>query len=168
MRRAVTLVAAVLVTSCTSSDRPQPPVLSPAPIDCPTGIVRADIVQPSEMVDQMNGHVPLMLPEGFGLAEAWGVGEGLRGNVLWADARCREVRVAFSSDTKRLTIDGPKVGAWTVTVDAPGQCGNGVLGDARCLGYAATAEDGTLIVQMMGLNRAEGDEIVLSIPLERH
>jgi hypothetical protein len=51
-----------------------------------------------------------------------------------------------------------------VTTDAPGQCGNAVLGEARCLGYFANVEGGTLIVEMMGIGRGEGDEIVLSIP----
>lgn len=49
-------------------------------------------------------------------------------------------------------------------VDSPGECGNEVLGDARCLGHVANVVGGTLVVQMMGIDRAEGDEIVLSIP----
>ena len=164
MRRAVALLAAAVATGCTGSVPTEAAVLSPAPTQCPTGIVRASSIQASDLVDQMKGHVPLSLPSGFGLAEAWAEGDGTLGAAMWSDAACREVRVALSS-SRALPPGGPRVGAWTVTVDAPKACGNAVLGDARCLGYLANAEGGiTVIVQMMGLDRAEGDEIVLSIP----
>ena len=163
MRRAVTLLAAVLATGCTSSARTDAPVLSPAPTPCPTGIVRANSIPASDLVDQMKGHVPLSLPSGFGLSEAWSDGDGFIGAALWSDVGCREVSVALASH-RAEPPDGPRVGAWTVTVNAPGACGNSVLGDARCLGYLTNVDDGTLIVRMMGLDRAEGDEIVLSIP----
>lgn len=167
MVRAVVLVA-VLVTGCTGSPRPQPqpPDLSPAPIECPTGIVHAATLPASELADRMKGHLPLSLPSGFGLAQAWAEGDGFLASATWADGTCREVTLTLSSH--EFAPSGTKIGAWTLTTDAPGACGNAVLGDrARCLGYIANLQRGTLVVQMMGLTREEGDEIVLSIPLAR-
>jgi hypothetical protein len=51
-----------------------------------------------------------------------------------------------------------------VAVDAPG-CGNQVLGSANCLDYYAAATTGSVGFHAMGLDRTEGDRIVLSIPL---
>jgi hypothetical protein len=38
-----------------------------------------------------------------------------------------------------------------------------VLGEARCMIYQARVDGGGVTVQMMGLDRAEGDRIVRSI-----
>jgi hypothetical protein len=139
-------------------------ILSPAPIDCPIGIVRADNVPASKLVEQMRGYVPSHLPDSFGLIGAWGEGDGAEGAAIWADTNCREVFVSLQGGHPSLP-DGPTVGSWTVTADEPGDCGNAVLGEAaRCLNYQAHVDDGTLFVQMMGLARADGDDIVLSIP----
>jgi hypothetical protein len=77
----------------------------------------------SDLVDQMKGHVPLSLPSRFGLAGAWAEGEGFLGAATWTDAACRELSIALSS-SRALPPGGPRVGPWTVTVDAPRACGN--------------------------------------------
>lgn len=63
----------LVMAGCTSADDA---VLSPAPTPCPAVIVRADSVPSTDLVDRMQGHVPVELPEGFGLAQVWGEGEG--------------------------------------------------------------------------------------------
>jgi hypothetical protein len=156
------LLFLLLVAGCTGPP-PVETVLSPAPRDCPQGIVRADDLPASRLVEQMRGHVPTRLPAGFGLETAWQKGDGMEGAALWADEKCREVFMALWPGHSS-TLVGPKVGDWTVTADAPGECGNAELGSARCLVYHVFVDEGTLGVQMMGLERAEGDEIVLSIP----
>jgi hypothetical protein len=57
------------------------------------------------------------------------------------------------------------MGPWVVEVSGPSECFNAVLGSGRCLNYHAAVDGGSLGVQMMGLERAEGDKIVQSIPL---
>ena len=59
------------------------------------------------------------------------------------------------------------VGGWTLIADAAEACGNAELGDGSCLSYAALTLDGkTVTVRMIGVDRSEGDRIVLSIPVE--
>ena len=139
-------------------------VLSPASVDCPVGIVRANTLPPEDLIDAMHGHVPTDLPEGFGLLGSWGAGEGPAASGIWADHDCREVRVGVVDDNP-TEATGPSVGPWTVTADLADGCGNAVLGEGRCLSYVANADDGIVIVSMMGIDRPEGDQIVRSIPL---
>jgi hypothetical protein len=110
----------------------------------------------------MKGHVPHWLPDGFGLSGAWKSGGGVA--AVWVDIEGRELTV-FYLPQQFAPTPGPRVGPWTVTVDVPGRCANSVLGTARCLGYAASASDGYVAIQAMGLDRSVGDRIAQSIPL---
>jgi len=159
MRRAFPL-AMLLLAGCTGGNEA---LLSPAPTTCPHGIVRAESAPTEELDHLMQGHVPGDLPEGFGIARVWGAGDGTVGSATWTDVRCREVTVGLG---KRVAFPQgvPIDGDWFVTVDAPGGCGNAVLGTGRCLRYMAIVDDGTILVSMIGLDRAEADPIVFSIP----
>jgi hypothetical protein len=88
---------------------------------------------------------------------------------MWADNRCREIRLAISTrnheQPKPEESGGARVGSWVVLHDIPGQCGNAVLGTSRCLAYGATSRDGMLGLDGMGFDRLLGDRMVSSIPL---
>jgi hypothetical protein len=101
---------------------------------------------------------------GFGLAHVWGSGDRTLGSATWTDEQCRTITVALTAPVGDLPA-GPRLGEWVVTINAAGQCGNGILGDARCLRYAARADNLTLWVVMIGVDRSQGDEVVLSIPV---
>jgi len=79
----------------------------------------------------------------IGLANVWGSGDRSLGSATWTDERCRTITVALAVPVGALP-PGPRLGEWVVTTNAAGQCGNGVLGDARCLRYAARADNITL------------------------
>jgi hypothetical protein len=113
-------------------------------------------------VMRMKGHVPHWLPEGFGLAGTWELGDSAW--ATWTDDQCREVTVSVEQGRADAT-PGPRIGAWTVTVDVPAACSNSVLGTATCLGYQANATMGSVGIQAMGIERQDGDAIVQSIPL---
>lgn len=156
------LVVAVLLTGgCTARPEALP---SPAPTPCPEGIVRADSARVTELADRLQGHVPEHLPTGFGLAHVWGSGDRTLGSATWTDEQCRTILVALTAPVGDLPA-GPRLGEWVVTINAAGQCGNGILGDARCLRYAARADNLTLWVLMIGVDRSQGDDVVLSIPV---
>jgi hypothetical protein len=159
MRRTF-LIAVLLLAGCTGGNET---LLSPAPTTCPHGIVRAESAPVEELDVVMQGHVPGDLPEGFGIAEVWGPGDGMVASATWTDGRCREVTVGLG---KRVAFPQgvPIDGGWFVTVDAPGDCGNAVLGTGRCLRYMAIVDGGTVSVSMIGLDRVEADPIVVSIP----
>ena len=178
----------VLIGACTQGSEPstdsarsqsQPakgstrPILSPAPTPtpgphklsfCPIGIQRAQDIPASEVVDAMQNHVPTWSPSGFGLVGAWTEGPP-GGRAIWADRRCREVTVTFAPSTALHKERGPRIGAWTVTTNVRNACGNAILGGGRCLEYQATASDGVVYIQAMGIGRRIGDKIALSIPL---
>jgi len=158
----LSLFVVLSLSACTGSPTVET-VLSPAPTECPGGIVRADNIPASELVEQMRGHVPAEFPTGFGLVAAWQEGDGMEGAAVWADEMCREVFIGlWPGDTSPRV--GTKVGDWVVTAGEPGGCGNAVLGPARCLEYHARVDEGTVGLRMMGMDRVEGDVIVLSIP----
>jgi TolB protein len=149
-------------------------VLAPAPRDCPLGmsILRNETVDLDEFQRLMQGYLPRWLPSGFGLLRAIGrdrAEDGSDAAGVWSDDRCREVILTFNSSwraVERGTLydpSVPQVGPWSVMADAEDQCGNAVLGKGRCLNYATATVDGLLTLQMMGLERHEGDRIVLSI-----
>jgi hypothetical protein len=127
------------------------------------GIIRTDSVPISDLDEQLAGHLPRSLPDGFGLVDAWGAGDGFQGTAIWTDERCRIVRLSLSAFQGWVGHEGPRVGTWTVTGNASRACFNSVLGTARCLEYRANVDEGQLWVQMMGLDRDEGDTIVGSI-----
>lgn len=154
-------MAVLLAGGCTARPEALPP---PAPTPCPEGIVRADSAQVTELADRLQGHVPEHLPGGFGLAYVWGRGERTLGSATWTDERCRAITVTVGVPVGALP-SGPRLGDWVVTINATGQCGNGVLGDARCLRYAARADNLELWVLMIGVDRSQGDDVVLSIPV---
>jgi hypothetical protein len=167
--------AVVLATSsCTSNPAPHPPptrtpsaILAAAPRECPIGLglLRGDHLPTAKTVETMQGHVPSWLPDGFGVALTVR-GGGDQAWATWVDGDCRELTVFYKPQRIPAT-PGPRVGPWTVTVDAPGACSNYVLGSATCLGYEANAAVGSVVVQAMGLDRSIGDRIVQSIPLQR-
>ena len=119
----------------------------------------------------MQGYLPTWLPEGFGLLATYGwdgAFDGNAGHGFWSDERCREVELDFNPNWRSSgeVMPGdlrPWVGPWIVEADEPGECGNAVLGQARCLRYSAATPDGLLGLSMMGLDRDEGDRIALSI-----
>lgn len=118
------------------------------------GIIRADTLAASELVDAMHGHVPTRLPPGFGLQEAFTEGEGFQAAATWAAADCRRsVFLALWRGHDVPEGTGAKVGAWSVTADSE-----------DILVYHANADEGLLGIQMSGLTRAQGDDIVASIP----
>lgn len=147
-------------------------VTSPAPRECPVPFLRGGAMPVETLDGAMNGYLPTWLPEGFGLLRFTGTelaADGFDALAIWADAGCREVTLTFNSSFRatapNISVDPslPQVGPWTVATDAPGQCGNSVLGRARCLGYRMVSTDGTVVLQMMGLDRGEGDRIALSV-----
>jgi hypothetical protein len=160
-------VVVLVVSSCTgSSGGPKPvptQILSPAPRNCPFAPARASTVSASSLSTRMSDHVPRWLPSGMGLVEAFGSGDGAIAGGYWADGRCREVQVYLFPGGHGMWT-GVKVGGWTLTRSSPYDCSNTVLGSAQCLVYHAMVSEGLLDVQMMGIDRQEGDRIVLSIP----
>ena len=139
-----------------------PVLTSPAPRRCPWGIARVSTVSTEQFLQLTNGRGPTWLPEGFGLAQTWS------DHADWSDGTCREVTMSVYGGTQappRGVLGS--VGDWLVVVDAPGSCGNAVLGRGRCLDYVAPTRDGlTFGLQMMGIGRPVGDRIALSISLE--
>ena len=156
------LVGVLLVASgCTGGGEA---VLSPAPTPCPPHLVRADIIRLADLDTQMQGHIPTDLPAGFGLAYAWGEGDGMMAQATWTDRHCRLVTVALDAGIEQLR--GAPIGEdWYVTSSGPRDCGNSVLGSGRCLRYVTVTEGNTLHVLMIGLDRPEGDRVVRSIPV---
>jgi hypothetical protein len=144
-----------------------PVVTSPAPRQCPWGLVTpstvssASTVSSEQFLQLTNGRGPTWFPEGFGLAQAWG------DRADWSDQTCREVTMYVYAGTQMPSQDVlGEVGGWLVIGDAPDSCGNAVLGRGRCLDYIAPTSDGlTFRLQMMGIDRPEGDRIALSISL---
>jgi hypothetical protein len=155
-------VSALLWTACTTAT---PSIHVPsAPRECHLGPIRERIVPANELPDRIGWHLPRWLPKGFGLAYAFQVrGGGETGGGVWTDNRCREVEVRITSHESG-SPQGERIEDWWIEYDAPGECGNPELGRARCLGYAARVDEGRLRVRMLGIDRPEGDRIVLSIP----
>jgi hypothetical protein len=154
------VMAALLAGGCTARPEALP---SPAPTPCPEGIVRADTARVTELADVLQGHVPEHLPAGFGLAEVWGRGDRTLGDARWTDGRCRTIEVLLA--VPGALPPGPRLGEWVVAINAAGQCGNGVLGEGSCLRYVARVDNHTLWVNMIGVDRSQGDGVVLSIPV---
>lgn len=160
------VIAAVAAASCTLAAPHPPPtqVLSPVPRSCAFGPIRASRIPASSLAERMAGHMPSWLPPGMGLVEAFGPGAGSVAGAYWADAGCREIEMYLFRGSDSNFGSGPRVGAWTVTADAANACYNPVLGSGRCLTYHARVSDGILDVEMMGIERPEGDRIIRSIP----
>jgi len=167
-------LAVVLLAGFGSAATTRPPVpgsvlaTAPSPSSkfdqCPFGPSRSKAIPPASLAGVMQDHVPHWLPGGMGLVDSFGSGWGSIGGAYFADARCREIEVFLWMST-----DGPSsgtaLGPWKITADEPGGCGNAVLGSGRCLDYRVKVEGGVVGVQMMGLDRSEGDRVVLSIPV---
>jgi len=168
----ILLVALLGVSACTSpgpepaSERVSPDILRATPRDCPLPLVRAGSIGGPELPEGMRGHLPLWLPDGFGLARAFGPGDGALAGAIWTDHQCREIALYLWDSHEGHAGEGPghRVGDWILLVNEPRDCGNAVLGQARCLGYRASVESGTLGIQMMGVHPSIGDRIVRSIP----
>lgn len=153
-------------------DRRAPAVLTPAPRECPLPLLRSPTVSVEEFRRLINAYLPRWLPDGFGLLRSLGSEPGFDAadvTGVWADTRCREVWLTFSSAFRAASPDVrydpslPQVGPWTLRTDEPGECGNAVLGVGRCLDYAAVTQDGVLSLSMIGVERDDGDRIALSI-----
>jgi hypothetical protein len=160
-------MSCVALTACVGEKALPPPspvvVLTPASRECPLQIERGNSVPADQIVEAMGGHVPHWLPPSFGLEGAWNAGGSIW--ATWTDGTCREVTVVAADCGRSLVaMSGPRVGPWVVTVDAPG-CGNQVLRSANCLDYYAAGTTGGVGFHAAGLDRTEGDRIVLSIPL---
>jgi len=140
-------------------------VTTPAPRDCPTGIVRDRLVTPAQAIQLMRGHVPTDFPPGFGIQLALESSSGA--GITWTDGRCRMVRVSFmpSGDPMVSSKGVDQVGPWVVEYDKAEACGNYIMGMGRCIGYTAAVGDGVVGVQTIGLSRGEADALVRSIPL---
>ena len=115
-----------------------------------------------ELAEVVDDHVPRWLPEGMGLVFAFGPGEDSFGGAYFADIGCREIELWFWDSTD--IGSGEHVDGWMVSESGPHDCGNDVLGTARCIDYAHVVDGGQIGVQMMGISRGEGDRIVRSIP----
>src|SRR6185312_5728891 len=111
----MTIVTSLAVTDCTSAPLPATGVLSPAPslqhalsYDCGTqavGLVRFEQIDPASLVEVMDGHLPTWLPDGMGLAEAYGEGwfhPGGLGGARLRDAACRVVEIRYYASTKEI------------------------------------------------------------------
>ncbi|MEX0984691.1 MAG: hypothetical protein WD096_06530 [Actinomycetota bacterium] len=158
-------------------DIPEPSaIMSPAPRECPValGVLRdaGPEVGVEEFTRLMHGYLPGWLPDGFGLLHAFGpelAADGSDASGVWTDASCREILLRFNGSWRAsepgatYDPDVPQVGPWSLVTDVAGGCGNEVLGQGRCLAYAASTEDGLIAIEMMGLEREEGDRIALSI-----
>lgn len=157
------LVSCLALSACEGKQAPPPPppavVLTPASHGCPLqGIDRGNAVPADQIVEAMGGHVPQWLPPSFGLEGAWIEGKSIW--AVWTDGTCRAVSVIAADRGHRWRASGPRVGQWVVAVDAPG-CGSG-----NCLDYYAhLGPTGSVGFHAQGLDRSEGDRIVLSIPL---
>ena len=81
----------------------------------------------------------------------------------WRLGRLLRVHLRPSTPTSRRVR--LRLGPWTVNADVPNGCGNAVLGDGRCLDYRVRVAGGSVGVQMMGIPRHEGDQVVSSIPI---
>jgi len=151
-------------------------IMSPAPRDCPValGFLRdaGPEISVEEFTELMHWYLPGWLPQGFGLLHAFGresVEDGSDASGVWTDPSCREILVTLNSSWRGSERGGPydpdvpQVGPWSLVADDADGCGNAILGKGRCLGYAASNQDGLLRIGMTGLDRAEGDRIALSI-----
>jgi hypothetical protein len=135
--------------------------------------MRATALPASSLTEAIDGHLPTLLPDGFGLVGAWGppsqYGPDFAAEAVWADDQCREIDLIYWNRIEGVHRfpDKPRVGDWFVITDAPGECGNAVLGAARCLRYFMQPESAGIRVQlsvfMMGVSRRTGDAIVRSI-----
>ncbi|MEP6665551.1 MAG: hypothetical protein ABJA81_03790, partial [Nocardioidaceae bacterium] len=170
---AVIGVAAVFVAvrafdaSTERVSEPSAPVLSPAPRECPVGLINMATTDVATFLAVVHGQLPTWMPPGFGLLRTYGGGRFSYG--VWSDQNCREVELNYSTFGGSPTIPSgaPIVGSWRVTGDVPDGCSNQVLGKARCLVYMTSTPEGTIVLNMMGLDREEGDRIALSIDLDR-
>lgn len=164
------LVSCLALSACEGKQALPPPppspvvILTPAPGDCPLwGMDQGNAVPADQIVEAMGGHVPQWLPPSFGLEGAWTDGKSIW--AVWSDGTCREVSVVAADRGHPWHSSGPRVGPWVMAVDAPG-CGNQVLGSANCLGYYAhVGPTASVGFHASGLDRTQGDRIVLSIPL---
>jgi hypothetical protein len=187
MRCVAALIAGIALAACTPSEREALPtvspsdrltegdtfVLSPAPRVCDLGIMRATALPASSLTEAIDGHLPTLLPDGFGLVGAWGppsqYGPDFAAEAVWADDQCREIDLIYWNRIEGVHRfpDKPRVSDWFVIVDKAGAFSNAVLGEARSLGYFSQPEsDGIrvqLSVSMMGVSRRTGDAIVRSI-----
>lgn len=150
-------LALLLVAACTGGHHATPTAASPAPTSCPQGIPRSGPAKTSNIDRVLDGHVPGWLPAGFGLLTLY-----QDHSAVWSDQRCREVELGVYGDG----TTGPAantVGRWRIVSDVPDGCGNAVLGRGRCLDYQTKIDHHVITVQMMGLERSDGDRIVHSI-----
>ncbi len=163
--RARFLLVVALAAAAACSQASSAVVTSPAPRACPLGNAQADPLPVGRIVEQLAGHVPGELPAGFGLAGVWE--SHLRpagGLAIWTDDRCREVVVrVYRGTAGSVDLRGPRVGDWTVVADSP-ECGDAGQGPSPCFGYAADSGPDVLGVTTRGLDRAQSEALVESIP----
>lgn len=110
------------------------------------GIIRADHVAGTDLVELLGSHVPTWMPAGFGLMLGWkveGRAVGGRSNGgIWTDERCRQVRLEVYPNTAGAESPRPD-GRW-VLVEDPYECAFGSLRHALCRQYHAQSEGDAL------------------------
>jgi hypothetical protein len=116
------------------------------------------------MLQQLDGHVPSDLPAGFGLVGLWDGGGGRSGDpkgfAMWLDASCRNISVTTWTTADPIP-EGPRVGLFTLVSFVPPTCPS--PGPRPCFAYRAHVTPGLAEVDIVGVRRAEADEIVRSI-----
>ncbi len=169
-RVVTTMLLGAASLACTSRSTVAPPasLISPAPAaadGCFLVPVRAESVDPAEILSQLDGHVPSRLPRGFGLLGLWGSsGEGSGSPVasaLWFDASCRNIAITTWSSSDPIA-EGRIVGRFTDLATTPPTCAS--PGPHPCFSYRAQLPPGLVEVDVVGFNRREADDIVLSVP----
>jgi hypothetical protein len=125
--------------------------------------IRAQAMDPSTILQGLDGHVPTDLPRGFGLEGLFDGGEGSgapKGSAIWVDASCRSVSVTTWATSAEVG-EGPRVGLFTLTSAVPPTCVS--PGPTPCLAYRARLAPGLVEVDTVGIDRADADEIISSI-----
>ena len=168
-----------------------PNLLGPAPRECPDGFAGSGWPYaegpPGRLLSWapynpywLDGHVPRWLPDGFGLLpdRSWSTEKGAVAWGVWADEGCRQIRLTLAGGNPNSprwsgfpAVD--HVGGWAVTAAAPGSCPGVPAAEGHCLEYRAwpdeRGEEGGwapfLLLQMLGVDRDEGDRIAMGIPV---
>jgi hypothetical protein len=141
-------------------------ILSPAPAphedvglngECVVGLIRADRVDESKLLDLLGPHRPTLLPEGFGLLIGWqGANSpgGLHTSIggIWTDQACRQIRLEVFVGAEADEAPMPD-GEWTVI--GRGTCTFGGLRNAPCVDYHAQADGDAISLSLTGLSQNE-------------
>jgi len=146
------------------------PVLGPAPRECPVGLVNMGSPTWRRSRQRSTANCQRGCRQASDSSELT--------VAIGSPTECGPTRTAAKSNSTTLPSVVPRqdppflvvrrsVGPWRVTGNNPNGCGNEVLGQkARCLLYETSTPDAAILLNMMGLDRQEGDQVALSIDLE--